>query len=98
MQQTAINLSGHHIHLLGGGFWTAFGGTPQPIVLQASPGLAPGDVRLVWTGGFPNYQISRSIGPNNVLANPLVQTTLQAFEDTGAGPFGVLFYLVEPGP
>ena len=96
--QTAINLGGNHTHLLGAGFWTAFGGAPQPIVLRASPGLAPGDVRLDWTGSFPNYQISRSIGPNNVLANPLIQTPLQAFEDTGADPFAVLFYLVEPGP
>ena len=95
---TAINVGGSHVHLLGAGFWTAFGGAPQPIELRASPGLAPGDVLLEWTGSFPNYQVSRSIGPNNVLAGPLVQTPLQVFEDTGADPFAILFYLVEPGP
>ena len=69
------------------------------IALLVSPGLVdPDDALLDWAGLFPNYQVFRSINPNDVLLNPLVQTPATIFEDPTSDPFTALFYRIEPGP
>ncbi|MFC2171784.1 hypothetical protein ACFLU6_04030 [Acidobacteriota bacterium] len=75
---------------------------PEKILLYATrqPGDSEQTVRLSWTGGFPPYNVHRSVMPDNLRDDANIiseQVTALLFQDDGAIP-DLLYYSIEEFP